>query len=163
MLSKHSIFTKCQTYVGRILDLNPAIKVQTTRSSSATWPGRVRMSCSGWSSRSQEVGDPSGAVRACGFTLHAGVAIAPHQRGKLERLCRYVSRPQGDCERLALTLTGQVRYTLKTLYRDGTTHVVVEPLDFIARLAALVPPPRRVALDWARRFKRACCELDGKE
>jgi hypothetical protein len=27
-------------------------------------------------------------------------------------------------------------------YRDGTTHVLFEPLDFIARLAALVPKPR---------------------
>ena len=26
--------------------------------------------------------------------------------------------------------------------RDGTTHIVLEPLDFIARLAALVPPSR---------------------
>ncbi len=31
---------------------------------------------------------------------------------------------------------------LKTPYRDGTTHVIFEPLDFIARLAALVPKPR---------------------
>src|SRR3989304_1499652 len=31
---------------------------------------------------------------------------------------------------------------LKTPYRDGTTHVLFEPLDFIARLAALVPRPR---------------------
>ena len=30
----------------------------------------------------------------------------------------------------------------KTPYRDGTTHIVLEPLDFIARLAALVPAPR---------------------
>jgi hypothetical protein len=35
-----------------------------------------------------------------------------------------------------------VRYTLKTPYRDGTTHVIFEPEDFIARLAALVPKPR---------------------
>ena len=35
-----------------------------------------------------------------------------------------------------------MRYTLKTPYRDGTTHVVFEPPDFIARLAALVPKPR---------------------
>ena len=27
-------------------------------------------------------------------------------------------------------------------YRDGTTHVIFEPLDFIAKLAALVPRPR---------------------
>jgi hypothetical protein len=35
-----------------------------------------------------------------------------------------------------------VRYQLKTPYRDGTTHVLFEPLDFIARLAALVPKLR---------------------
>jgi hypothetical protein len=28
------------------------------------------------------------------------------------------------------------------IYRDGTTHVIFEPLDFMARLAALVPKPR---------------------
>ena len=27
-------------------------------------------------------------------------------------------------------------------YRDGTTHVIFEPLDFSIRLAALVPKPR---------------------
>ena len=37
---------------------------------------------------------------------------------------------------------GQVRYELKTPYRDGTTHVIFEPMDFIARLVALVPKPR---------------------
>ena len=36
-----------------------------------------------------------------------------------------------------------MRYRLKTPYRDGTTHIVLEPVDFIARLAALVPPPRK--------------------
>ena len=35
-----------------------------------------------------------------------------------------------------------MRYTLKTPYRDGTTHVIFEPLDFIARRAALIPRPR---------------------
>ena len=53
-----------------------------------------------------------------------------------------MSRPPVAEDRLALTASGQVRYTLKTPYRDGTTHIVLEPLDFIARLAALVPPPR---------------------
>ena len=45
-------------------------------------------------------------------------------------------------DRLALTANGQVRYALKKPYRDGTTHVIFEPEDFIARLAALVPKPR---------------------
>ena len=35
-----------------------------------------------------------------------------------------------------------IHYRLKTPYRDGTTHVVFEPPDFIVRLAALVPNPR---------------------
>jgi hypothetical protein len=35
-----------------------------------------------------------------------------------------------------------VVYTLKTPYRDGTTQVAFDPVDFIARLAALVPKPR---------------------
>ena len=53
-----------------------------------------------------------------------------------------MSRPPVSVERLSLTAQGQVRYRLKTPYRDGTTHIVLTPVDFIARLAALVPPPR---------------------
>jgi hypothetical protein len=53
-----------------------------------------------------------------------------------------VSRPPIAEERLALTSTGQVRYQLKNAYRDGTTHIVLEPLDLMAGLAALVPPRR---------------------
>ena len=41
--------------------------------------------------------------------------------------------------------SSNVRYPLKTPYRDGTTHVIFEPLDVIARLASLVPK-RRVNL-----------------
>lgn len=81
-------------------------------------------------------------AKANGFSLHAGVAAQAHQRRKLERLCRYISRPAVSSERMALTNQGNIRYTLKTPYRDGTTHIVLEPLDFMARLAALVPKPR---------------------
>ena len=77
-----------------------------------------------------------------GFSLHAGVAARADQRDKLERLCRYVSRPSVTEKRLSLTPNGNVRYELKAPYRDGTTHVIFDPLDFIAELAALVPPPR---------------------
>ena len=90
----------------------------------------------------EQQGDHRSAAEAGGFSLHAGIDIEPHQRAKLERLCRYVSRPPVAEDRLALTASGQVRYTLKTPYRDGTTHIVLEPLDLMARLAALVPPPR---------------------
>jgi hypothetical protein len=89
-------------------------------------------------------GEPPGSDRvaqAAGFSLHAGVAAAADQRGTLERLCRYITRPAVAIERLSLTAQGHIRYALKTPYRDGTTHVIFEPLDFLARLAALVPSP----------------------
>jgi len=87
-----------------------------------------------------QVGDTVGKV--AGFSLHAGVAARANERQKLERLCRYISRPAVSEKRLSLTPNGNVRYQLKTPYKDGTTHVIFEPLDFIARLAALVPKPR---------------------
>jgi hypothetical protein len=77
-----------------------------------------------------------------GFSLHAGVVAKAHERQKLERLCRYIARPAVSEKRLSRTANGNIRYQLKTPYRDGTTHVIFEPLDFIARLAALVPEPR---------------------
>ena len=80
--------------------------------------------------------------KTSGFSLHAGVAAKARERDTLERLCRYITRPAVSEPRLSLTPNGNVRYQLKTPYRDGTTHVIFEPLDFIARLAALVPKPR---------------------
>ena len=77
-----------------------------------------------------------------GFSLHAGVSCEGRQKDKRERLCRYIARPAVAVPRLSLSSTGKVVYTLKTPYRDGTTQVAFEPVDFIARLAALVPKPR---------------------
>ena len=45
-------------------------------------------------------------------------------------------------QRLKRLPDGRISYELKTPYKNGTTHVLFEPLDFIARLAALVPKPR---------------------
>jgi hypothetical protein len=81
-------------------------------------------------------------AKANGFSLHAGVSCEGHQKEKRERLCRYIARPAVAVPRLSLSSTGKVVYTLKTPYRDGTTQVAFDPVDFIARLAALVPKPR---------------------
>ena len=51
--------------------------------------------------------------KVAGFSLHAGVATEAQQRKKLERLCRYISRPAVSEKRLALTSNGNVRYHLK--------------------------------------------------
>lgn len=70
-------------------------------------------------------GDSPGNV--AGFSLHA-VAAKAHERDKLERLCRYISRPAVSEKRLSMISHGNIRYQLKKPYRDGTTHVIFEPL-----------------------------------
>jgi hypothetical protein len=85
---------------------------------------------------------PVRCVNEQGFSLYAEVCCAAHQRKKLEHLCRYITRPAIANERLTLNRAGQVVLTLKTPYRDGTTHIVMAPLEFMQRLAALIPRPR---------------------
>ena len=77
-----------------------------------------------------------------GFSLHAKVEIAAHDRDGLERLARYLARPPIATERLSLRSDGRVVYALRRHWKDGTRAFVFDPLDFIARLAALVPRPR---------------------
>jgi|TARA_B110000114_G_scaffold122306_1_gene128136 hypothetical protein len=43
---------------------------------------------------------------------------------------------------VSLTSTGSIPYPLKTSSKDGTTHVIFNPLDFIAKLPSPVPKPR---------------------
>jgi murein L,D-transpeptidase YcbB/YkuD len=47
-----------------------------------------------------------------------------YSRSKLEA-------PAVSTKRLSLTPTGRVRYELKTPWRNGTTYVIFEPLDFM--------------------------------
>ena len=61
---------------------------------------------------------------------------------RLEHLCRYVTRPPIATQRLVLAPDGRVIYGLKRPWRDGTSAISFDPLTFIERLAALVPPPR---------------------
>jgi hypothetical protein len=43
--------------------------------------------------------------------------------------------PAPCLERLSTNAAGQIVYQLKNPYRDGTTHILFDPEDFIARLA----------------------------
>jgi hypothetical protein len=81
-------------------------------------------------------------ARRSGFSLHAATVCEAWQRSRLERLCRYITRPPIATKRLSVDDRGRVVYRCKHPFRDGSTHIVLEPLDFIARLAALVPRPR---------------------
>jgi hypothetical protein len=55
---------------------------------------------------------------------------------------RYTARPAVSEERLTEMENGDIHYKLKKPWTDGTTHVVFSPLEFLEKLAALVPPPR---------------------
>ena len=77
-----------------------------------------------------------------GFSLHAAVRVESNDRKRLEQLCRYITRPALSDERVQVNAAGQVELKLKTPWRDGTTHLVMSPLEFMQRLTALVPRPR---------------------
>ena len=85
---------------------------------------------------------PPRCVRHGGMSLHADVLVPARDRRRLERLCRYVARPPLALERLEEMHDGRLAYRLKTPWRDGTTHVVMERTELLERLAPLVPPPR---------------------
>ena len=77
-----------------------------------------------------------------GFNLKADRLLKAHQRWKLARLVRYVSRPPIANERLQLSNDGRtVRYVMKKPWSDGTTEVLLSGTEFVEKLAAAVPPP----------------------
>jgi hypothetical protein len=49
-------------------------------------------------------------AKVAGFSLHADVAAEAWERQKLERLCRYISRPAVCEKRLSLAASGNIRY-----------------------------------------------------
>jgi Putative transposase len=84
-----------------------------------------------------------------------------HKRLKLERLCRYITRLALANERVKINTKGQVELKLKTPWRDGTTHHVMSPLEFMQRLAALVPRQRLhlIRFHGAQLLNRTECEV----
>jgi hypothetical protein len=78
-----------------------------------------------------------------GFSLHANVAIHKNDREGIERLCRYGLRPAFAQERLSWTDDGQIRYQYKRPAPNGQRAMECDPVDFVGKLAALIPPPRK--------------------
>ena len=76
-----------------------------------------------------------------GFSLHAAARVEAHDRRRLEQLCRYITRPALSEQRVQINTASQVELKLKTPWRDGTTHLVMTPLEFMQRLAAQVTRP----------------------
>jgi hypothetical protein len=76
-----------------------------------------------------------------GFSLHANTWVHENDRLGLERLCNYGARGPLSLERLSLLPDGRVSYRMKRPSASGATELVLSPVAFLRRLAALVPPP----------------------
>ena len=85
---------------------------------------------------------PGAVAEVGGVNIHAAVTVDGRDRKRLERLCRYIARPPLSLERLEAHPDGRVRIRFKSAWKDGTHSVLLDPLDFISRLCALIPPPR---------------------
>ena len=83
------------------------------------------------------------------FSLHANSSIAACNRDGRELMIRYLCRPAVASERVELVNGDRdVRVRLKTAWRDGTTHIRLSGPDFVLRLVALIPAPRRALLHY---------------
>jgi hypothetical protein len=78
-----------------------------------------------------------------GFNLHAATKVAANDKQGRLTLCKYILRPPLANDRLKILDDGTVKLEFKKPWSDGTSSVELAPLALIARLAALVPPPKR--------------------
>ena len=77
-----------------------------------------------------------------GFSLNAAVKIESWDREGLERLIRYCARPCFASENLRWN-GPWLSYRLPKQSHTGKTFIQMDPLEFIDRIAAFIPPPRR--------------------
>jgi hypothetical protein len=89
----------------------------------------------------EERSSPLCASATC-FNLHSAVVVPGNDHLRLEKLLRYAARPPIATERLEQLSDGRLSHRFKTNWRDGTTHAVFSPIEFIEKLCALVPTPR---------------------
>jgi hypothetical protein len=61
----------------------------------------------------------------------------------LERLLRYGLRNPFSQKRLSLTADGKVKLKLRKPDYLGQQYVLFDPVEFLRRLAAIIPPPRQ--------------------
>ncbi|MBM4254192.1 MAG: transposase [Deltaproteobacteria bacterium] len=87
-----------------------------------------------------------------GFSLHTNTAVNTHARDRLYKLIEYIARGPLSNDRLEIIANGDVKLALKTLWSNGTTHLVFTPTEFIEKLVALTPPPRSHLVRWSGVF-----------
>ena len=77
-----------------------------------------------------------------GFSLYASARIEENDREGLERLLRYCARPSFALERIEEVDSETIIYHSPDSSEEGATQLRLTPFELIARIAALIPPPR---------------------
>ena len=98
-----------------------------------------------WATRAKRASHPNNEAVMRGRTASICMPASSCRRGSAigsSGVCRYALRPPVTQERIHVTDEGQVRLQLRQPWRDGTTDVVFDPVEFLGRLAVLVPRPR---------------------
>jgi hypothetical protein len=89
--------------------------------------------------------------------------VRADDRPGLERLCHYLLRPPLAQERVEILPDGRIGLTLAHAWADGTRALVFGGVEFLEKLAVLIPKPRSNLLIYhgilgarARRRRAAC-------
>ena len=77
-----------------------------------------------------------------GFSLDGSVSISPWDRSGLERVLRYCSRPSFASENIKWN-GKRVTYNLSKPTHRGQRSIQLDPIEFIDRIATLIPIPHR--------------------
>jgi hypothetical protein len=81
------------------------------------------------------------AANVDGFSTEASVHFGARDRAGRERILKYCFRPPLAMERLSVLADGSVAYLTK-YGRGARRHLVLSKIEFMSRLAALIPPPK---------------------
>src|SRR5271165_1920219 len=109
---------------------------------SYTSADRTQSTRAGRLDRGKAQGFPSPHGPRAGFNLHAGTRIEAGDDMGRERLARYGARPPLSLERLRRLPGGRVAYRLKYVTRGRGKFRIMTALEFMARLASILAPPR---------------------
>jgi len=76
-------------------------------------------------------------AKVAGFSLHAATVCEAYQRRRLERLCRYITRPPIATKRLSVDGRGRVVYQYIQPFRDGLRFQPVDATHWSNRSAGV--------------------------
>ena len=106
---KKGLIVKDEGTGDKFLDFNPDEPMDQIHSSSITYrivlgkyKGEKALTLGSIPIKSQKEKDKPFLSKYSGCSLHGGVSCKPHERKKLEHLCRYISKPSLSEERLSV-------------------------------------------------------------